>query len=237
MSKRKTKKLITSIIFLIAIITGVYFGNIELDENVLDNATQEVSYNLGEIPEYNGEIYVTINNNIPNFEQSDLTNECFEKYSKLDKLGRCGVAYANLGKDTMPKEGEKRTSISHIYPSGWQSVEYNGKSLYNRCHLIAYSLSAENANKQNLITGTNYFNTSGMLPFETKVLNYLKENENNHVLYRVTPIFEGNNLVASGVQIEAQSVEKKEICFNVYIYNVQPNIEIDYSNGYSKLKQ
>lgn len=237
MSKRKTKKLITSIIFLIAIITGVYFGNIELDENVLDNTTQEVSYNLGEIPEYNGEIYVTINNNIPNFEQSDLTNECFEKYSKLDKLGRCGVAYANLGKDTMPKEGEKRTSISHIYPSGWQSAEYNGKSLYNRCHLIAYSLSAENANKQNLITGTNYFNTSGMLPFETKVLNYLKENENNHVLYRVTPIFEGNNLVASGVQIEAQSVENKEICFNVYIYNVQPNIEIDYSNGYSKLKQ
>ena len=237
MSKRKTKKLITSIIFLIAIITGVYFGNIELDENVLDNATQEVSYNLGEIPEYNGEIYVTINNNIPNFEQSDLTNECFEKYSKLDKLGRCGVAYANLGKDTMPKEGEKRTSISHIYPSGWQSVEYNGKRLYNRCHLIAYSLSAENANKQNLITGTNYFNTSGMLPFETKVLEYLRKNEKNHVLYRVTPIFEGNNLVASGVQMEAQSVENKEICFNVYIYNVQPNIEIDYSNGYSKLKQ
>ena len=226
MSKRKTKKLITSIIFLIAVITGIYFGNIEINENVLDNTTKAVSYNLGEIPEYNGEIYVTINN-----------NKCFEKYSELDKLGRCGVAYANLGKETMPKEGKKRTSISHIYPSGWQSVEYNGKSLYNRCHLIAYSLSAENANKQNLITGTNYFNTSGMLPFETKVLNYLKENENNHVLYRITPIFEGNNLVASGVQMEAQSVENNEICFNVYIYNIQPNIEIDYTNGYSKLKQ
>ena len=235
MSKRKIKNIITSIIFLIVAIIAIYFGDIEVNENILENTT--VSYNLEEIPEYNGEIFVTINNNIPNFEKSDFTSECFERYSKLDKLGRCGVAFANLGKETMPKEGEKRTSISHIYPSGWQSVEYNGKSLYNRCHLIAYSLSAENANKQNLITGTNYFNTSGMLPFETKVLEYLKKNEKNHVLYRVTPIFEGNNLVASGVQMEAQSVENKEICFNVYIYNVQPNIEIDYSNGYSKLKQ
>lgn len=235
MSKRKIRNIITSIIFLIVAITAIYFGDIEVNENILENTT--VSYNLGEIPEYNGKIFVTINNNIPNFEESDFTSECFERYSKLDKLGRCGVAFANLGKETMPKEGEKRTSISHIYPSGWQSVEYNGKSLYNRCHLIAYSLSAENANKQNLITGTNYFNTSGMLPFETKVLEYLRKNEKNHVLYRVIPIFERNNLVASGVQMEAQSVENKEICFNVYIYNVQPNIEIDYSNGYSKLKQ
>lgn len=235
MSKRKIRNIITSIIFLIVAITAIYFGDIEVNENILENTT--VSYNLGEVPEYNGKIFVTINNNIPNFEKSDFTSECFERYSKLDKLGRCGVAFSNLGKETMPKEGEKRTSISHINPSGWQSVEYNGKSLYNRCHLIAYSLSAENANKQNLITGTNYFNTSGMLPFETKVLEYLRKNEKNHVLYRVTPIFEGNNLVASGVQMEAQSVENKEICFNVYIYNVQPNIEIDYSNGYSKLKQ
>lgn len=235
MSKRKIRNIITSIIFLIVAIIAIYFGDIEVNENILENTT--VSYNLGEIPEYNGEIFVRINNNIPNFEKSDFTSECFERYSKLDKLGRCGVAFVNLGKETMPKEGEKRTSISHIYPSGWQSVEYNGKSLYNRCHLIAYSLSAENANKQNLITGTNYFNTSGMLPFETKVLEYLRKNEKNHVLYRVTPIFERNNLVASGVQMEAQSVENKEICFNVYIYNVQPNIEIDYSNGYSKLKQ
>ena len=235
MSKRKIRNIITSIIFLIVAIIAIYFGDIEVNENILENTT--VSYNLGEIPEYNGEIFVTINNNIPNFEESDFTSECFERYSKLDKLGRCGVAFENLGKETMPKEGEKRTSISHIYPSGWQSVEYNGKSLYNRCHLIAYSLSAENANKQNLITETNYFNTSGMLPFETKVLEKKKKNEKNHVLYRVTPIFEGNNLVASGVQMEAQSVENKEICFNVYIYNVQPNIEIDYSNGYSKLKQ
>lgn len=235
MSKRKIRNIITSIIFLIVAITAIYFSDMEVNKNILENTT--VSYNLGEIPEYNGKIFVTINNNIPNFAENDFSSECFERYSKLDKLGRCGVAFANLGKETIPKEGEKRTSISHIYPSGWQSIEYSGKSLYNRCHLIAYSLSAENANKQNLITGTNYFNTSGMLPFETKVLEYLRKSDKNHVLYRVTPIFAGNNLVASGVQIEAQAVENKEICFNVYIYNVQPNIEIDYSNGYSKLKQ
>lgn len=199
-------------------------------------------YDISSIPAYTNEPYAILNNNIPDFKEEDFTTTCFENYSDLDSLGRCGIAFANLGKKTMPADGEKRGSISNIKPSGWQTQRYSkelvdGQYLYNRCHLIAYSLSAENANEKNLITGTRYFNTEGMLPFETLVMNYLRANKSKHVLYRVTPVFEGDNLVATGVQIEAESVEDKgkSICFNIFAYNVQPGITIDYATGISKL--
>ena len=179
---------------------------------------------------------MVLNDNQPDFADSDFTSEAFETYSPLDELGRCGVAYANVGLETMPTE--ERGSISQVKPTGWQSVKYDfvdGKNLYNRCHLIGFQLTAENANRQNLITGTRYMNVEGMLPFENMVADYVKET-GNHVLYRVTPIFEGDNLVASGVQMEAESVEDKGegICFNVYAYNNQPGVEIDYATGESR---
>lgn len=191
------------------------------------------------VPVYSGTPYIVINNNTPVFTSSELTTAGYENYSALDSLGRVGTATASLGKETMPKDGEERGSISSIYPTGWEQAKYDnisGKYLYNRCHLIGWQLSAENSNKQNLLTGTKYLNVSGMLPFENMVADYIKET-NNHVAYRVTPIFKGNNLLASGVQIEAYSVEDNGdgICFNVYCYNVQPGISIDYSNGTSSL--
>lgn len=189
------------------------------------------------IPPYTDEPYVIVNDNVPQFAQSELTTTSFEQYSELDSLGRCGVAYACIGKDLMPTE--KRESISKVKPSGWQSVKYNcveGRYLYNRCHLIGYQLSGENINPQNLITGTRYLNIDGMLSFENMVADYV-EDTGNHVMYRVTPVYEGDNLVASGVQMEAQSVEDngEGISFNVYCYNVQPGVTIDYANGDSKL--
>ena len=192
---------------------------------------------MSNIPQYSGNFYVVLNNNKPNFTDEDYLKGSFEEYSELDTLGRCGVAYANVSVDTMPTE--ERGSIGQIKPSGWHTVKYdivNGKYLYNRCHLIGYQLTGENANPKNLITCTRSMNTEGMLEFENQVADYIKET-NNHVLYRVTPIFEENNLVASGVQIEASSVEDKcgDICFNVYVYNVQDGIEINYSNGDSHL--
>ena len=192
---------------------------------------------ISDIPVYSGEDYIILNNNVPNFSESDLTTTSFEEYSPLDSLGRCGVAYANIGTDIMPTE--KRESISSVKPSGWQSVKYDiveGKYLYNRSHLIGYQLTAENANDRNLITGTRYFNATLMLPYENMVADYIKET-NNHVLYRVTPVFEGNNLVATGVQMEAKSVEDngEGIEFNVFVYNVQPGITIDYATGNSAL--
>ena len=196
------------------------------------------SFDLSTVPAYSGQPYVSINNNVPFFTDSDLTTDAFENYSELDDLGRCGVAYANVCKEIMPTE--KRGPIGMIKPSGWKTVKYDnvdGHYLYNRCHLIGYQLSDEDANKQNLITGTRYLNVEGMLPFENKVADYIKSNKNNHVLYRVTPIFKGNNLVASGVQMEAWSVEDngQGVCFNIYCYNVQPGIVIDYSTGESQI--
>lgn len=196
------------------------------------------SATLDNIPAYSGQAYVELNGNQPTFTEDELVTESFETYSPLDSLGRCGVAYANVGLDTMPTE--ERGSIGQVKPSGWQTVKYDcvdGKYLYNRCHLIGYQLTAENANKENLITGTRYLNVEGMLPFENLVADYVKETE-NHVLYRVTPIFEGDNLVASGVQMEAMSVEDKGegVCFNVYCYNVQPGVAIDYATGDSWLE-
>ena len=193
---------------------------------------------LSEIPEYSGSPYVEINNNQPDFSSSDLTTSSYEEYSDLDYLGRCGVAVACIGVDLMPTE--KRGEIGQVKPTGWHTVKYDcvdGKYLYNRCHLIGYQLSGENANPKNLITGTRYLNVDGMLPFENMVADYVKET-NNHALYRVTPVFEGNNLLAKGVQIEAYSVEDEGdgICFNVFCYNVQPDVSIDYATGESSYK-
>ena len=199
--------------------------------------TDSSNITINNIPEYSGDDYIILNNNIPNFSESDLTTTSFEEYAPLDDLGRCGVAYSNIGTDIMPTE--KRESISSVKPSGWHSVKYDiveGKYLYNRSHLIGYQLTAENANDRNLITGTRYFNATLMLPYENMVADYIKET-NNHVLYRVTPVFEGNNLVATGVQMEAKSVEDngEGIEFNVFVYNVQPGITIDYATGDSAL--
>ena len=195
------------------------------------------SVSLSDIPAYSGNPYVAINNNVPFFTDNEMTTTAFENYSSLDTLGRCGVAYANVCTEIMPTE--ERGAIGQVKPSGWHTVKYDivsGKYLYNRCHLIGYQLSAENANTKNLITGTRYLNTEGMLPFENMVADYVKET-GNHVLYRVTPMFDGNNLLASGVLMEAKSVEDNGagILFNVFCYNVQPGITIDYATGDSAL--
>ena len=191
------------------------------------------AFSLREISAYSGTPYTEVNGNQPYFTEEELTTQSFETYSELDSLGRCGVAYANVGQDLMPTE--PRGEIGAVKPTGWHLVKYDnvdGKYLYNRCHLIAYMLAAENANPQNLITGTRYLNVQGMLPFETKVCDYVK-NTGNHVLYRVTPIFDGDNLLADGVLMEAYSVEDagEGISFCVFAYNVQPGIGIDYATG------
>lgn len=203
--------------------TGIYSPEISLDE----------------IPEFSGQPYIVLEDNVPEFDDKDLPAESFEKYSLLDSLGRCGAATACIGTDIMPT-GE-RESIGQVKPSGWQISKYDfvdGKYLYNRCHLIGYQLSGENANERNLITGTRYFNVEGMLPFENMVAEYVEET-GNHVLYRVTPVFEGSNMIANGVVMEAESIEDggKGICFNVYVYNVQPGIEIDYATGENRLAE
>lgn len=241
-SKKFSKFLIPLLVILIALIIGVAQGK---GNDILQNVkalvfgiTETKSYDIGDIPDYSGESYVVLNNNKPNFSDDDMTTKSFEKYSDLDFLGRCGVAYANVSTETMPTE--ERGRIGMIKPSGWHTVKYNivnGKYLYNRCHLIGYQLTGENANEKNLITCTRYMNTEGMLDFENKVANYVRET-GNHVLYRVRPIFEGDNLLASGAQMEAYSVEDngKGISFNVYVYNVQDGISIDYKTGDSKLE-
>ena len=197
-----------------------------------ESVVPAASYDLDEIPAYAGEPYVTVNANQPFFEETDYTTEAFETYSELDALGRCGPAWACVGTELMPTE--ERESISSVTPSGWINAEYDGQYLYNRCHLIGFQLTGENANERNLITGTRSMNVDGMLPFENLVADYVKETD-NHVLYRVTPIFEGDNLVASGVLMEAYSVEDsgEGVTFCVYAYNVQPGITIDYATGAS----
>lgn len=190
-----------------------------------------------EIPPYTSEPYTAINDNLPFFTDDEITDQSFEAYSPLDALGRCGAAFACVGQDLMPTE--ERGSIGQVKPSGWHLVKYDcvdGKYLYNRCHLIGYQLTAENANERNLITGTRYLNIEGMLPFENQVADYVQQT-GNHVLYRVTPVFEGDNLLASGVLMEGYSVEDSGagICFCVYAFNVQPGVQIDYGTGESAL--
>ena len=194
-----------------------------------------VSVSLEEVPAYSGSPYVELDGNQPGFSLEERTTDSFETYSTLDALGRCGPAYACIGQDLMPTED--RESISSVHPTGWVQAEYSfvdGGSLYNRCHLIGFQLTGENANEENLITGTRYMNVEGMLPFENMVADYIKET-GNHVLYRAAPIFEGENLVASGVVMEAFSVEDEGegVCFHVYVYNVQPGVEINYATGES----
>lgn len=204
-------------------------------EKVPVSGTQQSDISMETIPEYDGEPYVVIDDNEPNFTEEELQPEAYETYGTLDALGRCSTAEASIGEELMPTE--KRGAIGQVKPTGWHTVKYDmveGKYLYNRCHLIGYQLTAENANEKNLITGTRYMNTEGMLPFENMVADYIKET-GNHVMYRVTPVFEGENLVASGVQMEAESVEDQgaDLSFNVYVYNVQPGVEIDYKTGES----
>ena len=224
------------------------FGCISLDSpSVTEQSTESAaestidttaSYdNVSDVPSYSGAPYVILNHNQPYFTEAEYTTTSFEEYGALDSLGRCTQAYACVGKDLMPTE--ERGSISSVKPTGWQSVKYDivdGKYLYNRCHLIGWQLTAENANKENLITGTRYLNIEGMLDFENMIADYVKET-NNHVLYRVTPHFVGNELVARGVVLEAYSVEDngEGICFCVYSYNVQPGIVINYADGTSYL--
>lgn len=198
-----------------------------------------VSYSMAEIPVYAGSPYVELHGNEPYFTEGELTTNSFELYSDLDALGRCGTAYACIGQDLMPNE--PRGEIGMIKPSGWHTVRYDtvieDKYLYNRCHLISYQLTGENANEKNLITGTRSFNLDGMLPFENMVYQYIVE-MGRHVLYRVTPVYEGDNLVASGVVMEALSEEDEGmgIKFCVFCYNVQPGIGIDYATGESWLE-
>lgn len=200
-------------------------------------AANHTAVSLDQIPAFDAVPYVEIDGNIPHFEETDKTTTSFEQYSELDVLGRCGTAFANIGRDLMPSE--ERSPIGQVRPSGWHTIKYDfvdGKYLYNRCHLIGYQLTGENANEKNLITGTRYMNVEGMLPFENMVDDYV-EATNHHVLYRVTPIYEGTNLVANGVLMEGWSVEDegRGICFCVYVYNCQPGIAIDYATGDSRL--
>lgn len=197
----------------------------------------EIDFSVSDVEAYTDQAYVAVNDNQPYFSETDLTAQSYEYYSDLDELGRCGVAHACIGVDLMPTE--ERESISQVKPSGWVNAKYDnvdGGYLYNRCHLIGFQLAGENANEKNLITGTRYLNVDGMLPFENMVADYVKETE-NHVMYRVTPVYEGDNLVASGVLLEAQSVEDQgeDLEFCVYVYNVQPGISIDYATGESSL--
>ena len=234
--KKKKEKIVSGVMALCIALAAMVIGNFSYQEQSGNNG---YSFDIDEIPEYSGNAYVELNNNNPFFGEEEISTETFEKYSELDSLGRCGVAYANVSRELMPTE--ERGSIGSVKPSGWVQAKYEEivaskpPYLYHRCHLIAYCLTAENANEQNLITGTRYMNVEGMLPFEEKVAAYLNKND-HHVLYRVTPVFEGDNLVAGGVIMEAYSVEDngEGICFCVYCYNVQPGIEIDYSTGESR---
>ena len=228
---KKSIKLIALLLALIVAISGL--SGCELLDQILGGAD-----NWGENPT---EAYIEVNGNIPYFTDADKTTTAYEKYSELDSLGRCGVVMACIGRELMPKADEERGSISSVTPSGWEQAKYDtalidGGYLYNRAHLIGWQLTAENANERNLITGTRYFNVDGMLPFENMVADYIKET-GNHVLYRVTPDFQGNNLVATGVTMEAYSVEDngEGIQFCVYVYNFQPGILIDYTTGKSRL--
>ena len=241
---RSFRKIKNNLLILVSVI-GLAFAGCNINDlnlfdtsdnvKVYDKNDRSIPVNIEDVSKYRGIPYVEINDNKPSF--SDKDKDRVEEYSKLDKLGRCGPAFANVGKELMPTS--PRESIRDVRPSGWHTVKYDGiiedRYLYNRCHLIAFMLAGENANERNLITGTRYFNIEGMLPFENQVADYVKST-GNHVLYRVRPIFKGDDLVARGVQMEAKSVEDggKGVSFNVYCYNIQPGIRINYKDGSSQ---
>ncbi len=233
---RKNKKLVTSLLSLIVLIAVVSYQYILPSYAYKDNSNN--TSDVISIPSYDNEPYKEVNNNKPTFTDSEKELTEKEEYSDLDSLGRVGVAFALVSKSTMPTT--KRGGIGMIKPAGWHTVKYDfvdGKYLYNRCHLIAHQLTGQNANPKNLMTCTRSMNVDGMLPFENKVANYIKET-NNHVLYRVTPVFDGDNLVANGAYMEAYSIEDKgKLSFNVYVYNVQKGVTIDYKTGESKLEE
>lgn len=226
--------------------SGVQSGDAQAEEaEIIYLTPEEVAkagkgVNLADIPAYNGEAFVVINDNVPYFAEGEMSLTAYEYYSPLDELKRCGVCVASVGIDVMPTE--ERGGIGSVKPTGWVNNKYpgvvDGSYIYNRCHLIGFQLTGENANKQNLITGTRYINVDGMLPFENMVADYVKET-GNHVMYRITPVFDGDNLLASGVLMEAKSVEDdgEGILFNVYCYNVQPGIGIDYATGENWLEK
>ena len=238
MRKRNHYPVAAFLLLLALLFGGCSYKQPGLDTQAIQENTQK-SYELTDIPAYAGNSFVILDDNKPAFSKKDRERtDAFETYSDLDELGRCGVAYANICKELMPTE--ERGAIGMVKPTGWHTVKYDnveGKYLYNRCHLIGYQLAGENANEKNLITGTRYLNVTGMLKFEDQVADYVNET-NHHVLYRVTPVFEGSNLVASGVLMEAYSVEDqgKGICFCTYCYNVQPGVAIDYATGDSHLR-
>jgi len=210
---------------------GVLSGDNEQNGAHSDDIGAEFDFSA--LPPYSGEPYISVCGGDPDFSENEITSVSYEYYSELDALGRCGVCIASVGQDIMPTE--KRGSIGQVKPTGWHTVKYDfvdGKYLYNRCHLIGFQLTGENANRRNLITGTRYLNVEGMLPFENMVADYVKET-GNHVMYRVTPIFVGDELLARGVHIEAESVEDggDGIMFNVFCYNVQPGVVLDYATG------
>lgn len=228
--KRYTIKFFTTILMFCIILSGC---------TLTDNNSVGEKISLDSLPEYSGKSYTEINGNVPYFENDELTSVSFEEYAELDDLNRCGTAVASISLETMPTED--RGEIGQIKPSGWKTLKFDnvdGKYLYNRCHLIGFQLAGENANEKNLITGTRYMNVDGMLPFENMVADYVKET-GNHVIYRVTPVFHGNELVARGVLMEAFSVEDNGdgILFNVYCYNVQPGISINYLTGDAVLNE
>ena len=226
-------KLTPGALILIALLLVLYFvlpsqEPAELPENTLP-----------QIPAYSGEPFAVLEDNMPRFSLEDYVTQSYETYGDLDALNRCTYTVACIGRDLMPTQ--ERENIGMVRPTGWVTAKYDfvdGKYLYNRCHLIGFQLTGENANERNLITGTRYMNVQGMLPFENMVADYIKET-GNHVLYRVIPVFEGNNPLASGVTMEAWSVEDngEGICFYVYAYNVQPGVEIDYTTGESRLAE
>lgn len=233
--RKKAARFTAALLFVLTIIlSGCSLYNERPQVPDTTDAVSDTSgFSLTLVPAYSSDPYTTINNNKPYFTEDDYTTTSYEYYSDLDSLGRCGVCMASIGRDLMPSE--ERGPIGNVRPSGWHTVKYDnidGNYLYNRCHLIGYQLTGENANVNNLITGTRYLNVQGMLPFENITADYIKET-GNHVLYRATPVFDGDNLVADGVLLEGYSVEDNGagVCFNVFCYNVQPGIEIDYATG------
>lgn len=235
MRKRNHYPIVVLLLLLTLLFGGCSYVQSGLDTEAIQENTQK-SYESTDIPAYAGNSFVILDGNKPSFSKKDRERtDAFETYSNLDKLGRCGVAYANICKELMPTE--ERGAIGMVKPTGWHTVKYDnveGKYLYNRCHLIGYQLAGENANEKNLITGTRYLNVTGMLKFEDRVADYVKATD-HHVLYRVTPVFEGDNLVATGLEMEAYSVEDcgKGVSFHVFVYNIQPGITIDYATGES----